>query len=224
MSAHHSKITPALFPILVAALLSACSDSTGPSADQATGTDSPAVAAPFSPPTGSTDGVASTEPGAPKLSFAIRTTTWAAPDASVGQVQIKPGAASCSGTPRYVQVGGISATVLGSVQAAPPPTQLVTADVDLYRWNGTAWAYHRTLRSAIQLGGSVSAKSFGAVKFGLSAAGYYHVMVRVTWWANPETGSWVKKASAVYALNSLRDYSTGGTPGTVAYAGYCRII
>ena len=222
MSAQLSKITPALFPILVAALLaSACSDSTAPSADRAGGADSPAAAVPSGTPTGSADGVAPHDSGVAKPSFATRSAAWAAAGVSPGYVQVKPGAALCSGAPvgRYVKVGGMSASVAGGDVATR--RQLATADVDLYRWNGSAWAYQRTLRSSLELSSVAAANSLPAVTFNLAAAGYYHVMVRATWWADMGTGSWVKKASAVYAFTSQTDYSAGA--GASPNPGYCTI-
>lgn len=222
MSAQLSKTIPALFPILVAALLaSACSDSTAPSADQGTGADSPAAAAPTSPPSGSADGVVSNDPGVTTPSLATRSAVWAAAGVSAGYVQVKPGAAVCSGAPvgRYVQVGGMYASAAGGTIAGR--RQLATADVDLYRWNGSAWAYQRTLRSSQELSAVPMANTLPAVTFNLATAGYYHVMVRATWWADMGTGSWVKKASAVYAFSSQTDYSAGA--GASPNPGYCTI-
>ncbi|MBA3521585.1 MAG: hypothetical protein H0T90_03650 [Gemmatimonadales bacterium] len=222
MSAQLSKITPALFPILVAALLaSACSDSTAPSGDEVSGSASPGAAAPTGTPTGSGDAVASHDSGVVTPSFATRSAVWAAAGVSPGYVQVNPGAALCSGAPvgRYVKVGGMKASSAGGDIASR--RQLATADVDLYRWNGSAWAYQRTLRSSLELSGITAANSLPAVTFNLAAAGYYHVMVRATWWADMGTGSWVKKASAVYAFSSQTDYSAGA--GASPNPGYCTI-
>ena len=120
---------------------------------------------------------------------------------------------------RYVKVGGMNASVAGGNVATR--RQLATADVDLYRWNGSAWVYQRTLRSSLELSVVTAVNSLPAVSFNLAAAGYYHIMVRATWWADMGTGSWVKKASAVYAFNTLADYGAGA--GASPNPGYCTI-
>jgi hypothetical protein len=221
MSAQHSKITPALFPILVAALLaSACSDSTAPTGDPAVGAEPASSTVPTSAPTGGPAQAGPAASGVATPSFATRTTAWAAPGVTVGQLNIPPGAAYCSGMPvgRYVKVGGMTASIAGGNVAGRH--QLATADVDLYRWNGSAWAYQRTLRSSLELSAVSAANRLPAVTFNLATAGYYHIEVRATWWADLGTGSWIKKASAVYAFNSLADYDNTGV-GTLTYPGYC---
>jgi hypothetical protein len=249
MFSPNSKFAPALIPMLLAALLSsACGDSTAPRGEggsdagsnqtSAPANSAPANAAPADaePSDTAPDATGAGGPAVQRVAaeastvsassgvtpnFATSGSPWAAPGASPGYLVVESGAAYCSGMPvgRYINVGRMHASAAGGNIATL--TQLVTADIDLYRWNGSTWVYQRTGRSSVQLAGVTSVNPLPAIRFLLSSAGYYHIMVRATWWVDLGTGSWVKKASKVYAFDTAQDYMAG--VGTSVNVGYCRV-
>jgi hypothetical protein len=215
---------------LTAALLgTACSDSTGPSKEEGPAVASPTTEVPGGGTTVPADIVRQlAELGHPsEISRRAPGDTTAAPTGinayvtsmpwadrryspAPGLVRVPRAVTQCLdfGIGRLIDVAGIDAFSTGG--NALVFDRYVTAEVWIYRYNGTSWVYHKGTQVGADLTSVVRIPEVAiAVK-----SGSYHVKVRFTWWAN--VNGWVKTAGIIYAFDRREEYA-----GDITGPGYC---